>query len=80
MRIMQHVIRIREIERRARGINLSLRKLCQAAGVQYSTVRRWERQTTSPLVKTVEPTLGALERALAEARRSLVANALEAAE
>lgn len=69
---MQHVIRIRELERRAKVVNLSLRSLCCQAGVTYSTVRRWERGATSPRVDTLDRAMAALEKALASQHQTII--------
>lgn len=69
---MQFLERINAIEARLQVINLTLWQLCQDAGVDYGTVQRWRNGETSPLARTVEKHLGALEGALAKTERSIL--------
>ena len=78
--IMQHVIRIREIERQAKQLNISLLDLCRRSGVSYSSVRRWERGTVEPKVGTLERELSALNAGLVAARKKMLAVLAGAAE
>ncbi len=73
MRIMQYMIRIREIEARARPLNVSLLALCRRAGVTYSTVRRWESGVSEPGIARFEKAINALEFALLAIRKELLA-------
>lgn len=69
---MQFLDRINAIEARLGVINLTLWQLCRDAKVDYGTVQRWRNGETSPLARTLEKHLGALEAALTRAEQSIV--------
>lgn len=72
MHNMQHVIRIRKIETRAKDMNLSLLMLCRAAGVSYSNVRRWLTGESQPGLLKFNQTVEKLDWALTAARKDLL--------
>lgn len=65
MRSMQHLNRINAIVSRARTLNLSLRVVCLGAGVEYSTVWRWQQGRSSPVMSHFAETTATLEAHLA---------------
>lgn len=80
MRIMQHMIRIREIAERSCELGLRLKPLCAEAGVPYESVRRWVRGDCEPSVSTYFAVVDRLEAALEARREALRAKLGEAAE
>ena len=62
MPFMQYTDRICEIERRAKGINLTLGVVARRAKVPFSTLWRWREGLVSPNTRTLDRHLSALER------------------
>lgn len=69
---MQRNHRIDAIEGRAKGLNLSLRRLCEVAEVEYTSVWRWRRGDVEPTSERLESVLAALEDALSDLETSMV--------
>lgn len=59
--------RIRDIERRAALIGLSLRRLCRLAGVNHTNIYRWKNGQVSPTEAAWAEACGLLEEALEDA-------------
>lgn len=67
------MIRINRISERGAALNVTLKALCEAAGVSYGNVRRWLRGETSANMRIYNETCGALETALEARERALLA-------
>lgn len=68
---MQYLDRISAIEQRAGKLNISVHRLCGVAGVEYSSVTRWRKGGTGPLLRRFEETMGALEATLDRLEREM---------
>lgn len=77
MLLMQQVIRIIAIRDRAGAVGLSLKRLCDMAGCEHSTVYRWLKGDVDPRLSNFEAVCGRLETALASHERQLVARISE---
>lgn len=64
MRIMQQVIRINSIKGRAERIGVSLKALCDQAGVGHSSVYRWLSGETDPRIGNYSAACDRLESTL----------------
>ncbi|UPO80331.1 XRE family transcriptional regulator [Parasaccharibacter sp. TMW 2.1888] len=59
---MSKILTISEIERRARSCGISRSELCERAGISPSTYTRWKNGTSTPLVKTYERLIAAIDK------------------
>lgn len=73
MRIMQQLIRIREIKERADRIGLSMRELAAITTRHPATVYRWLKADANPHLKDYDDACRAMEAALVERERSVLA-------
>lgn len=62
---MDYISRIRDVERRARVVNLTLHRVCRRAGVPYHSVGRWLNGSVNPTVRTIDRDVIKLEQAIA---------------
>lgn len=70
---MQQLIRIREIKERADRIGVSLRELAANTACHAATLYRWLKPGANPCLQDYEDACRAMEAALAERERLLVA-------
>ncbi len=52
---------LESVENRAKGLNLSMNKVCEKAKVPYSTYFRWREGVQSPTIKNLNKLLGAID-------------------
>jgi hypothetical protein len=62
---------IETLEVRARGVHLSLARVCELAGVNYSRVWRWKKGESEPLRANFERTVGRLTGQLEQIENDL---------
>lgn len=68
---MEYLIRIDDIETRARAVNMTLHEVCAKAGVKFHGISRWRSGDVNPTVRTVNRDLSKLERFLDGVERDL---------
>lgn len=67
-----HIISHTDIESRAKQAGISMRVLCQRAGIAESTMVRWKYKRLSPRLIVVEKIINALTDILDERKKSMV--------
>ena len=77
---MQFLDRIDAIEKRAQAVNLSLWRLCRAAKVDSATIHRWRNGESSPMVRTLDKYVAALEREITKVETDMRQRLDEAAQ
>jgi len=60
------------VESRAKGLNLSMTKVCEEAAIRYETYFRW-RKGMNPTLKNLNKLTGALDRLESQMRERLSA-------
>lgn len=71
---MQISDRIASVERRAHALNLSLRKACMRAGVDYGNIFRWRGGSSDPQAPIFEQTMSRLEAELTTLEAAMLAD------
>lgn len=74
---MEHKYPINEINGRAKAIGVSVRELCEEAGVNFSTYWRWQRPDANPRLRDLTIALDALNRVLEQRERAVLARLAE---
>ncbi len=62
---------LESVESRAKGLNLSMNKVCTEAKVPYSTYFRWREGKQSPTVQNLNKLLGAIDALESQMRERL---------
>jgi predicted transcriptional regulator len=67
--LMDHLDRIKVIERRAKALKMTMCSVCRLADVRRHYVYRWKSGSVSPTMRSLNLHLGKLERWLDAAER-----------